>query len=305
MRAPSAPVVALASTTTVGYGVLFYAYGVLLLPMDEELGWGRPFLSGAFSLALVVSALLTIPVGRWLDRHPPRTLFLTAAVASALLVALWSRAQARTAFVLVWLLLGACQAVLFYEPAFTVLTKWYAGHDRHRAITTVTLAGGLASTVFGPLTTVLERTLGWRSAVLVLGALLAVLTIPCFVVGLRPRVAAVRDEAVEVVDALPRDVLVTRTFWILTLAYLLNAITTFAVAVHLVSYLRGHGHGAGVAATALGGIGLVQVLGRSSFLRLSARRSSTHLGTCCSSCQASSASGCSWWCTARRTAWRP
>ena len=62
----------LAATTTVGYGVLFYAYGVLLLPMEAELGWSRSVLTGAFTCALVVNALLTIPVGRWLDRHQPR-----------------------------------------------------------------------------------------------------------------------------------------------------------------------------------------------------------------------------------------
>src|SRR5437016_13996844 len=61
---PRGTVAAFTATTTVGYGVLFYAYGVLLVPMEADLKWCRSFLSGAFSLALVVAALLTVPVWR-------------------------------------------------------------------------------------------------------------------------------------------------------------------------------------------------------------------------------------------------
>ena len=45
-------------------------------------------------------------------------------------------------------------AATFYQPAFAALTRWW-GPDRVRALTIVTLAGGLASTVFAPLTAVL------------------------------------------------------------------------------------------------------------------------------------------------------
>ena len=278
MRQGPRLVAALAVTTTAGYGVLFYAYGVLLVPMERDLGWSRTFLSGAFSTALVVSALATIPIGRWLDHHPPQRLFLAGGVAGSALAAAWGIAQGRVLFVLTWILLGCCQAVLFYEPAFTVLTKRFAGHERNRAITSVTLVAGLASTIFGPLTAALEGALGWRGAVLVLAAVLALVTIPCFTWGLRD-VEAAPDETTPVASAVPRDAFTTKPFWLLTLAYLLTAMTTFAIGVHLVPYLIGRGLGAGTAASALGAVGLVQVLGRSTFIRLSANRASVHLAT--------------------------
>ena len=279
-------VAALAVTTTAGYGVLFYAYGVLLVPMEEDLGWSRSFLTGAFSTALVVSAVGGVAVGRWLDRHPPRPLFLTGASAAALLVAAWSAVQDRVPFFAVWVLLGGCQAILFYEPAFTVLTKWLDGHARYRAVTAVTLLAGLASTVFGPLTAVLERALGWRGAVLVLGGILAAVTLPAFALGLRAP-AGVDGIGTHGTDrggdrpghVVPRDAFVSVRFWYLTVAYLLNAVTTFAVAVHLVPYLLGRGFDSGAAAAALGAVGLVQVLGRSTFARLSVHRSPVVLGT--------------------------
>jgi MFS family permease len=283
-RGARTTVAALAATTTVGYGVLFYAYGVLLVPMQDDLGWSRTFLTGAFSTALVVSALLTLVVGRWLDRHPPRPLFLLGAGNATVLVVAWGLAHGKVAFVVVWALLGGCQAILFYEPAFTMLTKWLRGAQRHRAVTAVTLLAGLASTIFSPLTAVLEHALGWRGAVLVLGGLLGLVTIPCFIIGLRapPLTSAdPPDPATSTAPAIasPRDALSNPQFWRLTTAYLLSAVTTYAVAVHLVPYLRDRGLGSGTAASALGAVGLVQVLGRSTFARLTARRSALELGT--------------------------
>ncbi|HET6873905.1 MAG TPA: MFS transporter [Acidimicrobiales bacterium] len=291
-RAPQvSPVLALAASTTAGYGVLFYAYGVLLGPMQSGLGWSRSFLSGAFSLALVVAALLTIPIGHWLDRHPPRRLFLAGAVAATALVSGWGLAGGRAGFVLVWVGLGACQAVLFYDPAFMVLTKWFKGHARARAITSVTLVAGLASTIFGPLTAVLNRVVGWRGAVLVLAAILAAVTIPAFALGLgsQPRVPGTSTEdgvptdpgypTVAETSTAPTTAFRSRAFWLLTFAYVLSAVTTFAVAVHLVSYLQDRGLATGLGATVLGAVGLVQVAGRGLFVRLSARRAALELAT--------------------------
>lgn len=273
-------VAALAATTTTGYGVLFYAYGVLLVPMERDLGWSRPTLTAAFSGALVIAALCTLAVGRFLDRHAPRTLFLAGAAAATALAAGWSASQQRVMFFAVWAGLGACMAILFYEPAFTVITKWFRGRERHRAITTVTLVAGLASTIFAPLTAVLEGAFGWRRAVLVLAAILGAVTLPTFAWLLhQPRAHADEPHPHAHTGTLPRHAFASAQFWLITLAYLLSAITTFAVAVHLVPYLRAHGWTSGAAASVLGSVGFVQVAGRSMFARLSIRIASGPLGT--------------------------
>lgn len=265
-------------STTAAYGVLFYAYGVLLIPMQRDLGWTRSFLSGVFSAALVVSAGLSIPVGRFLDRHPPALLLLVSAGAASVGVVGWGLAPSRGVFVAVWLLLGACQAVLFYEPAFTILTKQFHGIARYRAITAVTLLAGLASTIFGPLTAALNHQFEWRTAVVVLAVVLAVSTLPTFALGLR-RLGVTSSPPTSVASAVPQDVLRTLPFWLLTFAYLLSAVTTFGVAVHLVPFLEGRGTSVRSAALALGAVGLVQVLGRSLYVRLTAGRASVHVAT--------------------------
>ncbi len=80
-------------------------------------------------------------------------------------------------------LTGAAMSATLYPPAFAALTHW-GGVRRVRALTVVTLVGGLASTVFAPLTAVLESAGSWRSAYAVLAVPLA-LTIGLHWLGLR------------------------------------------------------------------------------------------------------------------------
>ena len=57
-RAPSrawAIVAGLSVTETVSWGILYYAFAVFLLPMQRELGCSTAELTGAFSLALLIS----------------------------------------------------------------------------------------------------------------------------------------------------------------------------------------------------------------------------------------------------------
>src|SRR5690606_40972981 len=81
---------ALAVTQTVGFGVLFYAFQVFTLPMEAELGLSRAQTSGAYSLALLLSGLGAVPVGRWVDRRAARGLMAVASLAGAALVLAWS-----------------------------------------------------------------------------------------------------------------------------------------------------------------------------------------------------------------------
>lgn len=118
--------------------------------MHEEMGWSRTVLTGAYSLGLLVSALAAPLAGLWLDRHGPRGLMtLGSALGSALLL-VWASVEDLWAFYLMWAGIGLTMAATLYEPAFAVLAKWFE-RGRARAFLLVTLAGGLASTIFLPL----------------------------------------------------------------------------------------------------------------------------------------------------------
>ncbi len=54
-------------------------------------------------------------------------------------------------------------AATLYEPAFAVVVSWFP-RGRDRALLTVTLVAGLASTIFMPIEAWLLTPVGWRSA---------------------------------------------------------------------------------------------------------------------------------------------
>ena len=52
---------------------------------------------------------------------------------------------------LVWALLGVCMSAILYEPVFAIVGRAFSdAADRMRAIATVTVMGGLASSIFLP-----------------------------------------------------------------------------------------------------------------------------------------------------------
>src|SRR5262249_50942826 len=111
-------VVTLAVTAPTSWGVLYYAFAVFLAPMQESFGWSRAAMTGAFSVALLLSGLAGVPAGRWLDRHGPRALMAVGSVAAALLVLAWAAVRNLAMLYLVWAGIGVTMAAVLYEPAF-------------------------------------------------------------------------------------------------------------------------------------------------------------------------------------------
>ena len=86
---------------TVSWGVLYYAFSVLIPPTTGELGWSRAEISGALSVMLVVSGLAGLAVGRWLDEHGPRLLMTVASIVAVHIVLAWSQVRDILSFYLI------------------------------------------------------------------------------------------------------------------------------------------------------------------------------------------------------------
>jgi MFS family permease len=274
-------VATLAASETTAYGVLAYAFGVFLLPMQQELGWSRTALTGAYSLAIIVSGVAAIPVGRWLDRHGARALMTTGAGAASLLVFAWAQVSDLAAFYAIWVGIGLAMAAVLYEPAFAVIASWYRdAAQRNRALLGLTVIAGFASVIYVPLAGWLVQTHGWRHALVVLAALLAVLTVlpNATLPGRRPdqldRPADGRGTVPTAADepaGVPlRRALGDQALWWLAAALVAATLATTTVTVHLVAYLHEQHYSAAFAAAwtgllgagSVGGRILVTVLGR-------------------------------------------
>ena len=83
--------------------------------------------------------------------------------------------------------------LVLYEPAQVVLIKQF-GARATRAITTLTLVAGFASTIFQPTIAALQDARGWRNALVVLAVVLGVVTITIHALVLPGRPAPHRAE---------------------------------------------------------------------------------------------------------------
>lgn len=273
---------ALSVTETISYGVLYYAFTVFVTPMQEELGWSRAALTGAFSLALLLSGIAAVPAGRWVDRYGARWLMTAGSCAAALLVLAWSVVESLLAFYLLWAGIGLAMAAVLYEPAFAVVATWFT-RRRGQALTVLTFIAGFASVIFIPLAGWLVEVRGWRGALLTLAFILALGTVPLHALLLRrhPADLGLKTDGMALLPSNPatgtepstttRDALRSATFWWLSSAFSLATVVSVTVSVHLVPYLSDGGYSAGFAATAGGAIGVVALPGRLIFTPLGTR----------------------------------
>lgn len=277
-------VIGLGLTETTSYGVLTYAFTVFVRPMQEELGWSRAAISGGYALALLVSGLAAIPVGRWLDLHGPRLLMTAGSCAAAALVLAWSAVQDLLTYYVIWAALGLTLAAVLYEPAFAVVATWFIRH-RGRALTVLTFIAGFASVIYVPLAGWLVETQGWRAALATLAAILALGTIPLHALLLRrrpedlglapdgeplPAAGGTVDPPGER-EVTTRQALQSSTFWWITAAFFLNTLGAAVLFVHLVPYLIDRGFEPGLASATTGLIGALALPGRLVFTPLGDR----------------------------------
>jgi MFS family permease len=263
----------LAITQTITWGIVYYAFSVFITSIEAELGWSRGLISGAFSLAYLISGLMAVPVGFWIDRFGARLLMTVAVSVASLLMIRWSQVQTVFAFYAVWIALGVCMSAILYEPAFAVIAKWF-NRRRGLALAIVTFAAGFASTIFLPLANWLLLRSNWREATFTLGILLAVTVIPFHAVilrrhphdlGLQPDGVALsvaeanskQDEDVSLVEALRQS-----AFWWFTIAFACGGFAAFTIRFHMIPLLLDRGFDATFAASVTGVIGAMQVAGR-------------------------------------------
>jgi len=243
----------------VTWGSVFYTFALLLAPVERELGLTRAQSSLAFSLALLAEGLCAYPVGRWIDRGHERAVMTGGSLLVAAALAWHAHVRSVESFYAVWLVLGAALAATLYTPVFAVVTRRYPD-DFRRAIITMTFLGGLASSVFIPLSAWLIARLGWRDALLVLAALHLLLCVPLHAICLRGAPPA-RAQAASGAHS-PQALLRSAPFLLIGVFVVGMMAITAAVPPHLVSLLRESGLPEAWVIAVPASIGVMQVLGR-------------------------------------------
>ena len=249
--------ITLAITQLISWGVLYYPFAVVAPPMTRQPGWGVTAVSGAFSVGLLASGLCAHAVAALIGRLGPRAVMTAGSLLTIAATALWASAASVTMLYAAWTLIGVAMAATLYEPAIVVLALMDSRRMR-RTIATVTAAGGLASTVFVPLTQHLVDVLNWRAAVAVLGCGGGALTAALHArylprrLAVRPSSPAVRQPALNHSRPMGR----------VRIAYLLEQASAVAVSALLVMMLIDRGVDPRIAGWVLAASGAGKVAGR-------------------------------------------
>ena len=246
----------LAFTQVVSWGSTYYAIAVLSPSIGNSLQLSEAWVMGAFSAALLLSGLAAPWAGRWLDRHGGRRVMAAGSLTCAAGLAMLATATSTLAYYAAWCVIGVAMALTLYEAAFATIHQ-AVGDGAKQAISTLTLFGGFASTLFWPLTHALDTAWGWRTTLLLFALLQLLACLPLHLLLPRHRL-----RHATAASTTPPPKVRSRGFLLLAAAFSLSSFVYSAMSVHLIGLFHQLGHSMAAAVTFAALIGPMQVGGR-------------------------------------------
>jgi MFS family permease len=276
-----------------------YLFGILVLPMEEDLGWSRTTLVGALTVATFVTAGVGMIAGPWFDRHGARVgMTLSALAGGAVLVALGAVSEPWQYYLLLGVGIGVTRTGLENIGPRTTIANWFV---RRRAAAFAWFSGGRA--VFGavavaPIAILVEAT-SWRSGWILLGVAELALLVPLswIVIRRRPEDHGQLPDG----DAAPTapgasaagrpngglggneiqwtqaEAMRTRTFWLMTAGFVLTGFPATGLISNMVPYFSDEGLSLVTASWAFSMFGFGALAGR-PFWGLIASSMGVHTG---------------------------
>lgn len=245
-----------------------YSFGVFLKPVAEEFGWSRALTSGAYSLSMVLTGLISMGAGRMTDIYGSRLVVTVGGIFFGAAYLLMSHISAGWQLYLFWGLMVGVGLSTGFVPLASTTARWFT--RRRGLMVGIVVSGVSVGTMFGPLVSsylILDR--GWRTSYFVFGILSLVLMV-LFAQFLRrdpgqtgqvpyggepvQKGSIIGDRGLNF-----RGALRTRRLWMLFTTYILIGLSQMAVMVHIVPHATDLGVSTIAAAnimTIVGGIGI-------------------------------------------------
>ena len=251
-------------------GIGIWALAVALSPMETDLEWTRSQILLVLAIRAVVRGAASPLLGPWIDRkHGAWLLPLVSGIVLSLVLVSMSRTATLTGFYISFGIFGSV-ALLGLGPASVdaLVPKWFI-RKRPIALAITSSGGGLGALIFSVTVALLIDAVGWRDMWLWLGVATLVITAPTALllrrspedVGLlpdgaleqrsRPAHAPGPEKASEERSYTVREVVRTRSFWLIILAFSLAALSSHGFLSNLVAHIEGLGFTPKLAATAI------------------------------------------------------
>jgi len=161
----------------VGFGTLYYSFGILAPDMARDFGWTIEWIYGALSAALLVGSFAAPMSGRRFDRHGAAAVMSIGSIVSAMALVIAAASPTPAVFLLGLIAIQTASGLVQYNAAFAVLVQ-IAPRRAGRTITLLTLIAGFASTLFWPLTVWLHEHYDWRTVYFAYAALNLLVCLP-------------------------------------------------------------------------------------------------------------------------------
>jgi len=267
-------------TQIIGWGTTYYALGALSQDIEASTGWSKTLIFGAFSASLLLSGLISRWAGRAVDRRGGRRIMSLGSLIAVLGCVMLGFGNHPLLYVMGWLVLGVAMRLSTYDAAFASLAH-IAPHNTRRAISYLSLFGGLASTVFWPVGHALSAHYGWQTTFLIYAALHLLVCLPIHRLGLAdhgeadtaPEATAAADPVVALEG---RERLIAMSWFAAALS--LNGVVFAAISAHVVPLFQGLGFAGSEAVTFAALIGPSQVASRLGDILMGRKITAMQLG---------------------------
>ncbi len=146
-----------------------YSFGVFFKPVLNDFGWTRATTSGAFSIASLLNAFLTIVMGWLTDRFGPRVVMTISGLFLGLGFILMSQIDSILhLYIFYGLLVGMGMSGAFI-PLTSTVARWFV---KRRGLMTgiVTAGSGIGGLISPPIASRLILNYGWRLSFAILGS---------------------------------------------------------------------------------------------------------------------------------------
>ncbi len=225
------------------------SYGAYMVLLQDEFGWSKALVAGAFALARVESGILG-PLQGWLvDRFGPRLILTIGTVIFGIGFMLFSRVESLLEFYLCFALIALGSSLGGFATLMVSLVNWFNRH-RSKAVALSQLGfsiGGLSV----PLIILLLEAVGWRMTALLSGVLVLAMGLPLVQLirhrpedhgevadgEMQPEARASTAPVALRRDFTAREAMRTSAFWLISIGHALALLTVSAIMVHMVPHL--------------------------------------------------------------------
>ncbi|MFV5467170.1 MFS transporter [Acinetobacter towneri] len=258
-----------------------HAFGLYLVPMSHEFGWGHNVFSLAIAMQNLIWGAVQPITGAFADKYGSK---IVVAVGGALYaLGLLLMAVSSTGLLLnlsVGLILGLALSATSFPVLLSAVGRAAPPEKRSLAMGIASAAGSFGQFIMLPSTLLLLQNVGWSGA-LIVSAILIALIVPLAWMLKAPMYQNPNASSVSQPALGFKQVLVIaknhKPFWFLALGFFVCGFQVVFIGIHLPSYLIDHGFNATTGTVFLALVGLFNIVGTYTAGWLGGRYSKPHL----------------------------